>query len=125
MFQVRIKVVAGMGDPTGTWEIIDFDEFLVRHCPQLSLYVSICKQFPPFHVLNEELMSGGRDLGMSGGCFWKPFELSSEDYELIKEDMLTNPKLNITYDSELEACKNLKKWCGTVTNKYNPRRLDK
>ena len=36
--------------------------------------------FPPFHLLNQHLASGGSDGGMSPGAIWKPFTISSEEY---------------------------------------------
>ena len=119
---INIKLLPGIGASDGVRELVEFKEFLVRHSPQLSMSVRFCKQFPPRHILNEELMSGGQDQGMSGGCFWSPFEVSEEDYNLIKEEMLTDPLLELEYDVELETKPNLRKWCGAVLSKHNPRR---
>lgn len=111
-----------MGDPGGKWETIGFDDFLTKCSPQLRIHILVCHQFPPFHILNEELLSGGQDQGMSGGCFWKPFQLSEDEYQAIREEMLTNPKLNLEFDLNLAEKPNIKKWCGAVITKYNPRR---
>ena len=122
MIQIRIKVLPAMGAAHGKWEVVEFDEFLLRHSPQLRMHISIAHQFPPFHIINEELLSGGQDQGVSGGCFWKPFEIEESDYIEIKDEMITNPKLKIDYDTELEQLPTIKKWCGAVGTKHNPRR---
>ncbi len=35
---------------------------------------------PPLHLLNELLIQGGGDGGMSPGADWQPFEVSDEEY---------------------------------------------
>lgn len=63
---------------------------------------------PPFHVLSHLLKYGvpneffsdgflpdGKvqyDAGMSGGCCWKPFEITREEYEDLVLELLTDPK---------------------------------
>ncbi len=125
MLQIKIKELPGIGESDGTWELIEFSEFILSHAPQLRMYVHVCHQFPPLHIINEELLSGGRDQGMSGACFWKPFELSQEDYNEIKEEMLTNPDFNLDFDEELAERKTLSKWCGAVLSKHNRRNKDR
>ena len=98
------------------------DFLCTRHSPKLSLIVRCSHQFPPFHVLNEELSSGGGDKGMGGGCFWKPFEISQSDYDALKEEVLTDPDLDLVYDAELESKLDLRKWRGAVLTKHKPRR---
>ncbi|MBL1276345.1 MAG: hypothetical protein COB30_009660 [Ectothiorhodospiraceae bacterium] len=119
---INLKILPGMGPSEGTRELVAFKDFLTRYSPQLSMTVRCCKQFPPLHVVNEELMSGGRDLGMSGGYFWKAFEISEAEYNQFREEILTDPSLDIEYDIELELKPSLKKWCGAVLSKHNPRR---
>ncbi len=120
--QVKVKILPAVGKADGSWEIVEMSDFLLFHAPGLRMHVHICKQFPPLHILNEELRSGGSDQGMSGGCYWKPFELSEEEYNLLRDEMLTNPELDIEYDQSLEEKTTLKKWCGSVLSKHNPRR---
>ncbi len=121
MQQLRIKIVPGMGSSEGKWEVVGLDEFITRHSPGLSMHVRCAKQFPPFHILNEELESGGRDMGMSGGCFWKPFKISKSEYDEVKEELITSPEYELNYDDSLEDRKTLKKWCGAVISRHNPR----
>lgn len=121
MRQIKIKILPGMGGSDGNWEIVNFDDFLVRHAPHLAMHVSCTKQFPPFHILNEELLSGGADRGMGGGCYWKPFEVTEEEYKDIREEMLTSPSYDLEYDPSLEDRKTIKKWCGAVISHHNLR----
>jgi hypothetical protein len=32
---------------------------------------------------------------MSGGCAWKPFEMTREEYEALVLDLLTDPELQL------------------------------
>ena len=122
MQQIRVKILPGIGSSDGKWEVVGFDEFLLRHSPGLAVHVCCTKQFPPLHILNEELMSGGRDQGMSGGCFWKPFRLFSEEYNELSEEMLTNPDYDLSYDGKLASKQKLSQWCGAVISHHNPRK---
>ncbi len=110
-----------MGSASGEWEIVNFDDFLVHYSPRLAMSVSFIKQFPPRHILNEELLSGGSDQGMSGGCYWKPFEITEEEYNEVREEMLTSPSHDLEYDPGLEDRKTINKWCGAVLSHHNPR----
>ena len=116
-----MKIIPGIGSSEGEWTLLEFKEFLLSHSPQLSMHIHACKQFPPFHILNEELMSGGRDMGMSGGSFWKPYKITKEEYLELKENLLTDPALELEYDVDLEDKPNIKKWCDSVVTKHSPR----
>lgn len=121
MRQIKVKILPGMGRSDGSWEIVSFDDFLLRYSPRLAMLVSCTKQFPPFHILNEELLSGGADQGMSGGCYWKPLEITEQEYKDIREEMLTSPSHDLEYDPGLEDRKTINKWCGAVLSHHNPR----
>ena len=125
MHQIRVKILPGIGSSEGKWEVVEFEEFILRYSPSLAMHVNFTKQFPPLHILNEELRSGGQDQGMSGGCFWKPFEISKSDYLKIREEMLTNPVYDLGYDEHLESKTKLSKWCGAVLSHHNPRKIRK
>jgi hypothetical protein len=43
-------------------------------------YLAACGIFPPRHLLNFRLGSGGGDGGMGPGASWEPFELSEAEY---------------------------------------------
>ena len=53
-------------------------------------YFPACDVFPPRHILNSRLRSGGGDGGMSPGASWEPFEISNEEYAEILPKVL-NP----------------------------------
>lgn len=44
-------------------------------------YLAPCGIFPPFHVLNQQLLLGGSDGGMSPGATWEPFSISRQEYD--------------------------------------------
>ena len=48
-------------------------------------YLSACGIFPPLHILNQCLLDGGGDAGMSPGVSWEPFQLNEEEYEGLWE----------------------------------------
>lgn len=111
-----------MGNDIGPWEYVDLAQFLLWHSPSLRYVVGIWKQIPPLHILNEELESGGKDQGMSGGCFWKPFTLSQADYSELFEELITNPEFDLQYDDSLGNKKDINAWASAVMNKYGKRR---
>lgn len=123
--QINIQILPAVGASHGHWEVIDFCDFLYLHAPLLRFYLHSSHQFPPLHILNEELLSGGRDQGMSGGCLWRAFEITPKEYSEIKEEMITNPKYSLAYDEELAKEKNMKQWTKAILRKYNPRKKEK
>jgi len=62
--------------PGRTWEREDSLLVLVYDIP----YFGACGIFPPLHLLNEMLLSGGSQGGMSPGATWEPFSLSEQEY---------------------------------------------
>jgi hypothetical protein len=44
-------------------------------------YLGACGVFPPLHLLNQVLLSGGSQSGMSPGTTWQPFSLSEREYQ--------------------------------------------
>lgn len=111
-----------MGSADGKWDVVEFDEFLTRYSPGLRMHVKLARQFPPLHIINEELRTGGSDQGMSGGCFWKAFEITDSEYRELADEMLTSPQFDLEYDSDLEKCESLSKWCEAVLSKHNPHK---
>jgi hypothetical protein len=53
--------------------------------------VDACGVFPPLEVLNEYLLHGGWEGGMSPGNTWEPFPISREEYDLLVEAIRTIP----------------------------------
>src|SRR5688500_14780777 len=43
-------------------------------------YFGACGVFPPFHLLNQLLLRGGSQGGMSPGATWEPFSLTPAEY---------------------------------------------
>ncbi|MGL5942388.1 MAG: hypothetical protein ACRC2S_18830 [Waterburya sp.] len=87
------------------------------------------KFIPPFHVLKDLLQRGvpndffpdgllpdGKvqyDAGMSGGCSWKPFEITQEEYDELVLDLLTDPQLQLEVldiPSEIQTYKQWVYW---------------
>jgi hypothetical protein len=54
-------------------------------------YFPPCGVFPPFHLLNQQLSSGGSDGGMSPGAIWEPFTITSEEYTQLVEAIESTP----------------------------------
>jgi hypothetical protein len=44
-------------------------------------YFGACGVFPPLHLLNQLLLTGGSQGGMSPGATWQPFSLSEQEYQ--------------------------------------------
>jgi len=120
--QINIQLLPAVGASHGHWEIMEFHEFLMWHSPGLSSSLNYNSQFPPMHILNEELLSGGSDIGMSGGAYWKPIQITENEYTILKEEMVTDPTYNLNYDEELAELTTLRKWRSKISNKYNPRK---
>lgn len=52
----------------------------------LALTYVVTYEIPPRRVLNDVLVRGRLDAGMSGGCIWKPLELSEAEFgDLVDE----------------------------------------
>ena len=52
----------------------------------LALPYVVTYEIPPRRVLNDVLVRGRLDAGMSGGCIWKPLELDDAEFgELVEE----------------------------------------
>jgi hypothetical protein len=47
----------------------------------LALPYVVLHEIPPRRVLNDILVRGVLDAGMSGGCIWKPLELDQLEFE--------------------------------------------
>jgi hypothetical protein len=46
-------------------------------------YFGACGVFPPLHLLNQLLRSGGSQGGMSPGATWEPLSLSEHEYQAL------------------------------------------
>ncbi|HEX5242754.1 MAG TPA: hypothetical protein VFW23_05775, partial [Tepidisphaeraceae bacterium] len=52
-------------------------------------HIGACGVFPPFHLLNQLLLGGGGEAGMSPGTTWKPFSISAQEYQDLAEAVRT------------------------------------
>src|SRR5690349_5190456 len=50
-------------------------------------YFGACGIFPPLHILNQILLSGGGDGGMSPSASWKPFSISEAEYATLVDSV--------------------------------------
>ena len=99
---LRYKTHGAVGGDS--WKHGSLTEFLFD-IPPLGYVFQGLRLIPPAHILNELLTRGVLDAGMSGGCRWKPFQISSSEYDELVEDLLTWPNANLSVDSELEPKK--------------------
>lgn len=53
----------------------------------LALPYVVGEEIPPRPALNDVLIRGRLDAGMSGGCIWKPLELSKADFWQLVEEL--------------------------------------
>ena len=81
-------------------------------------YLKFFRVVPPFHIINELLVSGKDEAGMSGGCEWKPFILLDDEYDEIVEELMTSPNFQCEIDLELNEIKTSAKWRRAVHKKY-------
>lgn len=51
-------------------------------------YLAPCNVFPPPHLLNDRLMTGGGDGGMGPGASWTPFTLTQREYDDVLAKVL-------------------------------------
>lgn len=96
-------------------------------------YLGVCGIFPPYHILNEILSSGGSDGGMSPGAVWSPFQISEEEYaELIEamaasvpEDLREKARysdVRFETDPEFDDIRDRSRWVAAVCGKHRTNR---
>jgi len=101
-----------------SWETGTTVEFLDA-IPEVCSYLRRYGLIPPLPVLNEILAIGKDDAGMSGGCEWRPFKMTSEEYSAVEEELLTSPRFFVTVDEELRSCQTLAEWRERTNQKYS------
>jgi hypothetical protein len=62
--------------------------------------------FPTRDQLNRLLGKGIYDAGMSGGCEWEPFEISTDEYEELVSAIKRDKRLRETPKGTLESSEN-------------------
>ena len=56
-------------------------------------YFGVCGIFPPLHIMNQILKTGGSEGGMSPGATWEPFQVSKAEYdELVDSIKVLDPQ---------------------------------
>jgi hypothetical protein len=58
-------------------------------------YLDACGIFPPLHILNIILQSGGDSGGMGPGATWRPFRLIRAEFEALVAGILKTPPQDI------------------------------
>jgi hypothetical protein len=92
-------------------------------------YFGACGVFPPLHVLNQFLLRGGSQGGMSPGATWQPFSLSEQEFRDLVEAVRTVPpkalrsraryaNLPYKFDASFDHHQDYSEWLGEVCAKH-------
>lgn len=92
-------------------------------------YLGACGIFPPFHILNQIFLSGGGDGGMSPGAIWQPFEITKEEYDELKNAILSvaprdlnnftrYSNIQFEFDSEFDSIQGRLEWIAETCDKH-------
>jgi len=111
----------GVGENSSPWENCILSEF-ADFCPDLGLAVYVIKVIPSLAVLNNIFASGESNAGMGGAIIWKPFEIDTNEYNLLVEYFCSNPEHNIKTDNILTEVKTFKEWQKKALHEYTPRK---
>jgi len=95
-------------------------------------YFPPCGVFPPFHLLNQHLSSGGSSGGMSPGAIWEPFTITSEEYNHLVSALESTPLDQIKpharyafvkpiFDHELDGFQDYFEWLVAAGKKHGAR----
>jgi hypothetical protein len=95
-------------------------------------YFGPCGIFPPFHIINQYLASGGSQGGMSPGATWEPFEISEMEYlDLVSTIMEVDPELlgdtarytevRFRIDHSFDHMQDRLEWLQAVCEKHDKR----
>jgi len=107
MRTLRYKTHGAVGGET--WQHGSLTEFVFA-LPHLSHSLRTLKIVPPLHILNELFETGVSEAGMSGGCRWRPFRISQDEYSELVDDLYTLPGAGVSIDGLLSKCANLDEW---------------
>ena len=116
----EVKIKKKFGGYSEPWQWYRLDK-AIQMMQDLSFNLLTLKVFPPSEILNKVFKEGHCDEGMGYETVWKPFEIDQDEYEELMEAIVTDPKLDITLDEELNEIKDYKLWEKAAFVKYNPR----
>ena len=91
---------------------------MLESMPHMWHYLRVYRIVPPIHILNELFSSGIDEAGMSGGCEWRPFEITSSEYDELVEELITSPDYQCELDAELSRIQTEEEWGKTIMKKY-------
>lgn len=91
-------------------------------------YLGACGVFPPLHLLNQVLRTGGKHPGVTGTS-WEPLELTQDEYAAILPNILSPdpaalekysrfPWQRFRLDAELERCTDYMDWHRRACSKH-------
>lgn len=78
-------------------------------------YFFLSEVIPPIGVVNEVLKQGVVDAGMSGGCRWKPFQLSVEEYAHLVGELQELKFADIAPPDWVKSRSDWHSWCCEIT----------
>lgn len=92
-------------------------------------YFGACGIFPPFHIINQILTTGGSEGGMGPGATWEPFQISKSEYDVLAEKIRAlNPQTlgdtarytwpPFAFDHSFDRIENWEKWLFAVCEKH-------
>ena len=95
-----------------------------------------CGVLPPRHILNQALQTGGNLKTKSQDSSWKPFEITSQDYEkLVQQLNVTNPgdlrpkarftEVKLERDVALDNYKSSDSWTKAACRKHKSKYISK
>jgi hypothetical protein len=119
MRDVRYKDLPAVGG-SGHWTHASLPDFLFA-MPYLFVLGISEQPIPPLIVLNEIFRSGKWDAGMSGGCEWKPFEISGQEYDELVQALANRPEYQFVTAGDLAEVTSLRQWQGKLLSKYGRR----
>ncbi len=118
MRELRYKEYV-IGHPSGPWTTGTLKDLL------LAMPYLLTNWIPPISVLNDLFRNGmpndvhpnglpdGKvqfDAGMSGGCAWKPIEISADEYEELVLELLTDPERNLRQKDPPAGISTIAQW---------------
>jgi hypothetical protein len=78
-------------------------------------YFFLSEVIPPICVVNEVLNKGVVDAGMSGGCRWKPFQVSVEEYADLVGELRKMNFADIAPPDWVTSHSDWHTWCCEIT----------